>query len=206
MTNLKTYKDGSRLILVVENCTGEIAAKVNAFVLDLLGTNGPEVIPAVVPITVQEEAEPEVRPEQEITKENGNLFNAPAPEETAKNIPVDGPSGTLGNAINTGDTNTVVRVCVKATNLDESLRHTVIKLCKEYLLDDCSRRNPDNAGVHDFKSFCETYKPLIDKSLKNILSQAGHNKLHHFIAEAKLEVLRDAYSRLLDDLIVRMRK
>lgn len=68
MVNIKTYKDGDRLILVVENCVGETATKVNRFVTDLLGIEAiPQDVPDLVPIKVTEEPVPIVP--QPITEE-----------------------------------------------------------------------------------------------------------------------------------------
>ena len=37
MNNVKTYRDGDRFILVVENCNGSLATKVNEFIVSIMG-------------------------------------------------------------------------------------------------------------------------------------------------------------------------
>ena len=81
MVNIKTYKDGDRFILVVENCIGETAQKVNSFVADLLGLSEavkPVQVP-LKPIKVKEETPP-VLPSEEI-KEASFTEEAPRPQE-----------------------------------------------------------------------------------------------------------------------------
>ena len=86
MANIKTYKDGTRLIIVVENCTGPTAEKVNNFLLDILGTAQPKEVPAVIPIEETEDIAPEIRIEDEIGPENPTPFTAPSPEEIAEEL------------------------------------------------------------------------------------------------------------------------
>ena len=57
MVNLKTYRDGERMVLVIENCKGELEKKVESFISDLIGLNTSEQT-NLVPVKVQEEPDP----------------------------------------------------------------------------------------------------------------------------------------------------
>lgn len=108
LNNIKTYKDGARMILVVENCTGEIAAKVNDFILDILGFEStPATVPEIVPEQVKAEEKPDLTNATPVTRESGKAFDEPAPEAVAREYPVPGISATFGKALDTGDTNAV---------------------------------------------------------------------------------------------------
>lgn len=204
MANIKTYKDGARLIIVVENCVGDTAEKVNNFLLDVIGTAPPKTIPAVVPIEIEEEAAPEIRIEDEITAENPTPFVAPSSKESARACPVNGASGTLGRALDTGDTAAIVEFTAGVRNIDESLRHTALEMCKRYMLDDCICREPENASTSEMKRFVVNYLPLVKTSVKEILCGAGYADIDTFFEHANDIQQRGAYQSILDGLISRI--
>ena len=76
MVNIKSYKDGDRLVLVIENCTGDIAEKTNNFITSLLGIDiTPTQVP-LKPIKVAEEPMPEIpKEEMESPKPSENIVN-----------------------------------------------------------------------------------------------------------------------------------
>lgn len=205
MANIKTYKDGARLIIVVENCTGPMAEKVNNFLLDILGTAQPKEVPAVIPIEETEDIAPEIRVEDEIGPENPTPFTAPSPEEIARACAVTGASGTLGRAIDTGDTAAVVRLSTVAYKLDESLKCTVLALCKRYMLDDCVCREPENASADEIKRFVLDYYPLVKGNVAEILNKAGYADPDAFFKHANMVQKQGAYQSILDGLLGRIR-
>ena len=204
MANIKTYKDGSRLIIVVENCTGATAEKVNNFLLDVLGTVQVQEVPAVIPAEPKEEVIPEIRVEDEITPENPTPFVAPSSEARARECAVKGASGTFGRALDTGDTAAIVNISTRAHKLEESLHYTVVEMCKRYMLDDCIRREPETASTNEIERFVADYHPLIKASLGEILSAAGYADADAFFKHANMVQQRGAYQSLIDGLITRI--
>lgn len=202
MNNIKTYKDGERLCIVVENCTGATAAKVNRFLLDILGVPvEPAEVPGLTPVEVIEDPMPLTDDMEIITEEQ--LFDEPSPIEEARSLPVDGPSGTLGYALDTGDTYAVVRATL-APNLDERMRYTVIELCKEYMINDCLARVPETATRQDVQNFIVAYRPLIKAQLIELLNADGFNDLKAFLENVSVEKLQHAYRAILEALTTRM--
>ena len=214
MRNIKTYKDGSRLVIVVENCTGPLAAKVNNFILDVLGLDENSVnlqdvtqeVPGIVPEKPVEKERLDLSQAEEIKQGNEAPFDAPIPEELARSLPVDGPSGTLGRALDTGDTAAIVKMCLSTKNMDESVRYTALKLCKQYILKDCKRRTPECTPTNEIIKFFDVYKPLIGVAIKDILSKAGMSTLKVFFTLQDEYIHQDAYSTVLECIIGRVKE
>lgn len=206
MNNVKTYRDGARLILVVENCTGEIAAKVNDFVLDILQCNvapEPTPVPAIIPEKPVEEPMPNVEKATPINVESGRAFDEPVPEQMARNYPVDGVSGTFGVAIDTGNTETIVAVYQQINNMDVSMRYTITNMCKQYVRDDCLRRHPDCTNTSQIKKFFNEYKPLIGNELRYILSSSSYANIEDFLDFGDEYQHQEAYRYVIECLIKR---
>lgn len=212
MRNIKTYKDGSRLVIVVENCTGPLAAKVNEFILDVLGVGedapAPETvlteIPGIVPEKPIEEPAPDLSKATPIEKGDEAPFNAPIPEEMARGLPIKGPSGTLGRALDTGDTAAIVAMCMQTHNMEESVRYTALRLCKAYILKDCQNRIPECTPSNEIIKFFEVYRPLIGGAIRDILSQAGMSSLKDFFNMQEEYIQQDAYATVLECIIRRV--
>lgn len=204
MTNVKTYKDGSRLVIVVENCTGPLAEKVNNFLLDILGAEPPRTVPAVVPQEIREEPIPDTTIITEITETDPSPFKAPSSTEEARSYPVEGASGSLGRALDSGDTTAIVKLSTKTHLMDESLRYTVLELCKQYMLDDCIKRDPADASLKEITRFIGEYTPLIRACIQELLKQAGYADIKTYLECADIEQLRGAYQAVLDCIISRI--
>lgn len=204
MNNIKTYKDGARMILVVENCTGDIAAKVNNFILDILGMDSkPTSIPEIVPEAPKEEAIPDTTKATPITKETGKAFVEPVPEQVAREYPVPGVSATFGHAFDTGDTKAIVWAMMQSQRMDPAMQHTIIRMSKRYIQRDCSRRVPDAASIAQIRRFFDEYEPLIKRGIKQILNSAACANLDDFFGLTEEYVLQDAYRVILEDLLAR---
>lgn len=206
MNNVKTYRDGARLILVVENCTGEVAAKVNRFVMDILQCDAapePTRVPAVVPEKPVDEPIPDVTKATPITVEDGKAFDEPAPEEMARNLPVEGISGTFGIALDRGHTDTVVSVYLQINNMEDSMRYTVTEMCKKYVREDCLRRTPECTNTTQIRKFFNEYKPLIGNELKFILSSSTYATVEDFLDFADEYQHQDAYRYVIEALLKR---
>jgi len=206
MTNIKTYKDGDRFILVLENCTGELAAKVNQFILDVIGVPvTTELLPEIIPETVPAEEFPDMNKCLPITavSENAKPFCEPMTENDARNIPIYGRSETIGQAMDKGDTAAVIYMSTCAKMLKESARQGVVTLCKAYLRDDCSKRNIEHASTPEIQDFFLLYTPIIREELKRILDASGCMALEDFFAQSNMSTQRSAYKNILDCVIQR---
>lgn len=201
MTTVRSYKDGNRLILVVENVTGETAKLVNEFLAKIHGIPvASEPVPAVVPEARIEEPIPEILPEQEVADTSTPVFAEPAPEDMAMALPVSGECSTLGEAIKCHDTRAVVALVGKLDAVDEALRQTAMTLCKAYIYRDCCNRDPDITGTAEIQKFFADYAPLIKSATKQILEQMGYADLRNFFDFEQEFVHQDAYRAILDNL------
>lgn len=201
MANIKSYKDGDRLILVIENCNGELAVKANNFIADILGIvpAEPEPVLDVEPVSVANEAMPKIEECELIVDKKP--FSEPSPKEFAYNTFVEGGSGTLGNAIALRDTQAVIGVCASAGTLTTETREPVVEICKEYIYNDCILRNADLEALEDVKVFFDLYEPITKKAVKNILNSTGYANLNDFFELADEFMVRDAYRCILDELL-----
>ena len=176
----------------------------NEFLLDILGVETAKEVPAVIPQEVKEDPFPNFEEVDEITAPNA--FKAPSSEEQARSCPVEGASGTFGRALDTGDTVAVVMLSIKATNMEESLRYTVLKLCKRYMLDDCIKREAENASANEIRRFLLEYQPLIKGCLKELMNKAGFASIDQFLQDADMDSKRHAYQSVLDCIISRVKE
>lgn len=202
MANIKSYKDGSRLILVVENCVGETAAKVNNFLLDILGTAEQAEVPGVVPMTMQEEYPVDMTEAAEIDPYEREPFEAPSPEDVVRSMPVS-ETLTLGEAIDNNESALVVRAIKLLQNADDGTKMTGTALCKQYIWKDCQHRDPEIACTEEIMEFFKAYRPLIGVGIKQILESSGISSLEDFFALSDEYFHRAAYKSVLDDLIHR---
>lgn len=204
LNNIKTYKDGARMIMVVENCTGDIAAKVNNFILDILGMDSePTPVPEIVPEKPKAEPIPDTTKATPITRETGKAFEEPVPEQVAREFPVPGFSATFGRALNTGDTKAVVWAMMQTQHMNPAMQHTIVRMSKQYILQDCQRRVPANTTTAQIKRFFDEYEPLIKKGIKHILDSAAYATLNDFFELTDEYFHQDAYRVVLEDLIAR---
>lgn len=214
MQNIKTYKDGNRLVIVVENCTGELATKVNRFILDALGMPEissddmpeqakPVAVPAIVPEVVAEE-KIELDQCTPITASEEKPFEEPIPLQAANDVAVKGGSGTLGNAIRNKDTVAIVELVAKdSKTMNESTRTSVLALCKTYIREDCIKRDPYYATTAEIQKFFEIYEPLLTNSIQQILGSVGYANMRDFFGFTDEHVHQDAYASVLESLIER---
>ena len=129
MVNIKTYKDGDRLILVVENCVGETATKVNRFVTELLGIEEePIKVPNLTPIKVEEEPIPNM------------------PEPITETAPFAEPKET--------DNSAIIEDLLRR-NPETATRHEVSEFYEIYqkLLQDSVETLLNMAGYESFQDF-----------------------------------------------------
>lgn len=192
------------MILVVENCTGDIAAKVNNFILDILGMDSePASVPEIIPEKPKEEPIPDTTKATPITRETGKAFEEPVPEPVAREYAVPGGSATFGHAFDTGDTRAVIWAMMQAQHMEPAMKYTIIRMSKRYILWDCSRRNPETASTAHIKRFFADYEPLIKKGIKHILDSAAYATLNDFFELTDEYMHQDAYRAVLEDLIAR---
>jgi len=199
---IKFWRDGDRFVIVVDNCTGETATKVNRFIIDMLGLPQaavvePKILPAVVPtetVPINTDLCEVLEDATEITTSE-DLFKEPTLEAEARNIVVAGGAGTLGHAIETKDTATIVKTCA------ESKDPQVTKLCKSYIYTDCLRRDYEFATDAEIRTFYKDYEPLISAAITQILDSAGYASLDEYMDFASERLVRDAYRAIIESIL-----
>ncbi len=201
MNNIKTFRDGDRFVLVVENCKGSLAAKVNEIIVSLVGVEDEPIEVPLVPIKVEEENVPDVTSYEEVyqfldteKKIDPDVFRFVA--GNYKGLTFEEAQKKDGNK---AVAYTFAHVKEVAPNCQEQIRCK----CKEIMFYDygLGNYNPDLDSENDFRKFIDTYDSILDKTFKSISAQAGYENIQALIANARENVWRDAYSAAKKKLI-----
>ena len=197
MNNIKSYKDGDRLILVIENCTGDTAAKVNAFVADILGINedfpAPKEIEGVEPIVTAEIKMPDISKAKAIetiedffpVSQNKDIYSFSLPDEMYP----------LSVAISSMDIKYISKILIYCEANDFPEKEKVESICKQTLRDDCSIRVYDDS-MDRIDKFFEDYSDIITKEVKAICEATGNSDYQNFRINETEETIRDAYEAI----------
>ena len=209
---------GERLIVVVENCTGDTAVRVNQMLAALISDSpltpapsyeavpqpivktdvpDPIQVPAVTLEPVKEEPAPDLRKAEPIVSQT-DFFEEPIPEEDALNTPVQSGAKTLRGALEQNDVKAIVQCLFDSKNLPENTRHTVNKICRQFLQRDLDKREPAITAVQDIKAFVTAYLPFLKTPLRQILSQTGYESIEDFFQYSEEWLVQEAYRSLLE--------
>ena len=198
MKNVKTYKDGDRFVLVVENCTGELKAKVAELVLGILDLGeGPTELPHLSPIRVADEKVPEEKVLEDLPRKD--IENAvPKKDGFMSGGRYDGKS--FADAIRADGVAAAIYMLQNADAIAPGFVLSLKGKCKEAIGLDVWSRDPDTATAADFEGFVNLYGPLIgnENALGSILAQAGYSDISDFIAFAGDTMIKGAYEALLE--------
>lgn len=200
--SIKTFKDGNRMVIVVENITGKTASLINKFIMEALELSCEEEIEHeelldLVPTQPKEDEEIKTEELEPLTKDN--LFKEPLTKEEVLNIELR-PFYTIGEAIKEKDTQALVEHSIKAKTEEE------IDVIKEYIYKDCSSRETEWETHSEIRKFIITYKPLIENLLSQILDFAGYATIEDFLDFADIVLQIDAYRSIVDAMIERTKK
>lgn len=205
MVNVKSYKDGDRLILVVENCTGELAVKVNKFLSEIIGIEeAPATVPALVPPVVEEEAAPD------ITKQKSAMpgdFNEPPTEQEVLGYEfANGPflGMNLKDALEKSGVKAAIEIACNAKTLPKEVKENIVGICKHYLMNDLCKRDPKSDALFEISKFFKLYYPLIKSGVEQILAMAGYSDLTDFLDFSDEQTQRDAYESIIQGLSERV--
>lgn len=206
MVNIKSYKDGDRLILAIENCTGDLAIKVNRFLAEIVGIEAeePQIVPALEPPEVINE--PTLDLTKATTAKPGD-FKEPLSEKeilhyTLKEGVYSGKS--VEQAFNEFGVDAAIRLACEAKNIPEDIRESAVRLCKQNIMKDLNRRNTEMDSTEEIKAFFNQYKPLIRDGIEQILAMAGYVTLDEFFILADEQMQRDAYESIIQGLAERV--
>lgn len=202
MTNIKSYKDGARLILVIENCTGELARKCNAFLADLVGIDAaPEPIPAIVPIQVKDDPPPteqtlmHMEPVTQIIEEDQSCSSG------SQIIPSGPFKGLLVNdALQQYGIRAAIDLIQRRSQFPESVQNDLLVVTKKLIHANAASRNPETASLGEIKDFFEEFHPLIENSTRQILEMSGYSLILDFLDFAPEHMQQEAYFSVLDEL------
>lgn len=205
MVNIKSYKDGDRFILMVENCSGELAVKVNHFLTDIMGLDAePQKVPALIPqIVPQEKAldEPSLQPAYP-----GAFKEPPDVKEISAYVLTEGKySGeTVQQAIMKYGLNAAIDISCHAKAIDQTLQKQIIEKCKQIIYADVENRNAETDTMEEITTFFNQYNPLIESGVKRILEMSGYETLDDFFTFAEETIQRDAYYSIVNGLLARV--
>lgn len=202
MNNLKTYRDGDRFILVVENCKGSLAAKVNEFIVSIMGIKEEPTEVPLVPLKVEDEDIPDIDSCEEVLQ----FVDLEKHIDTDVFRFVDGiyKGMTFEEAQKKDGIKAVAYTFAHVKEVAPNCQEQILCKCKENLFYDCglSKYDPDLDSENDFRRFIDTYDSVLNKTFKSISAQAGYENIQTMIANARENVWRDGYAaakkKLLD--------
>lgn len=200
MNNVKTYRDGDRFILVVENCNGSLAAKVNEFIVSIMGIEEEPIEVPLIPIEVKDEDVPDISSCEEILRFNNlekqidsNLFRF-----------VDGlyKGMTIDEALEKDGVKAVAYTFAHIKEVAPNCTEQIRKKCEEILFSDygVDNYNPEFDSENDFRKFIDTYDSILNETFKTISDQAGYENIQVMIDSARENLWRAGYSAALQKL------
>lgn len=206
MVNIKSYKDGDRLILAIENCTGDLAVKVNRFLAEIVGVEAaePKIVPALEPPEVIDEITPDLT--KAIAAKPGD-FKEPLSEKeilhyTLKEGAYSGKS--VEQVFEEFGVDAAIKIACEVKIIPEDIRESVVKLCKRDIMKDLNRRNAEMDSIEEIKAFFNQYKFLVRDGIEQILAMAGYVTLDEFFILADEQMQRDAYESIIQGLAERV--
>lgn len=202
MVNIKSYKDGDRLILVVENCKGDTAVKVNAFLSSLMLDSEPQEVSHIAPMQIKEEKAPDISDLDEV---KGEAFDTPpSKEDTESSLLLTGAYKGLSikDAIaKDGVRAAATLIATKDSVISDNEKDNMVVICKETLRTDLYIRNMDMFDRSVFADFISVYEPLIKEGISQIINRAGYNSIDDLINFAPDHLLENAQEALIDGLM-----
>lgn len=199
MVNIKSYKDGDRLILVIENCTGDLAIQVNKFLAEIIGlkNSSPKEVPALVSIPVNDEPMPEIDTLQQA--HSGDFIEPPTDEEIKRFSFSDGAYKGMSvyDALKQDGIKAAVRISSKSNLLPKNIKGKAIEICKKSIAQDLCLKNTSTASRNEIYDFFTLYSPIIEDGIKQILCMSGYSSLSDFFAFADENTLKDAYEGIV---------
>lgn len=199
MTNIKSYKDGARLILVIENCTGELARKCNAFLADVVGIDAdPEPIPALVPLQIRDDPPPDERTMEPVVRMDEDKRDHSCESRQIPSGPYQGLR--VKDALLQHGVKAAIDLIQRRSQFPELVRDDLLAITKKMIYSNAAARNPDTASLEEIRAFFSEFQPLIVNSTRQILEMAGYSLIADFLDFAPEHMQQDAYYSVLDEL------
>ncbi len=205
MVNIKSYKDGDRLILTIENCTGELAQKVNTFLLDILGMEMEAIpVPAVEPIKIEEEKAPDIA---RLSVALPGDYDEPEPQEILEKHIIESGNFkgmSIKKAIEQSGMKAIIELVLYSKTREGSLKTDIVNFSKKKIAEDLQIRNMRITDAEEARDFINLYYPIIKDGISQILQMSGYADLDSFFEFASEEIINDAYQSLLQSLYKRV--
>ena len=185
---IKAYKDGDRLILVIENCTENLEEMLLHFLADVTEVPGLQPMP-------QTDEKIEI-PEEETPSKNSLLL---MPDE-----PYNGMS--VQEAIDRDGVPAAIQAAFFANSLNGKEKVFVMALVKKRLKEDLTARK--SAGIEkmekgkqgSLEDFFLTYEPLLANLIKDILVRNECASLGEFLKTDR-SILKKEYDSVFEKLL-----
>ena len=211
--NLQIFIDGSKRILVVDNCVGDTLELFNAMVRTLFSL--PDTTAKEIPCLVPSE-EADIRP-PETEKLQAVPLPVPCAASEKADIPIEKGGDTFpdialmtGNyagmtpkeAVETDGLKAVVDICSNIKEIEqEEVREQLLLVCKRLLSEDLERRTPETSETAEVAEFLQTYRPLLSmKFCRFVLENSGYSDMDQMLADNDPANRRTVYKACIDNL------
>lgn len=203
-TNVKTYLDGDRFIIVIENSKAPVIAdKIRAFIGDLQ-YNGP----------VEEIRALEAPPDPKLNEipwmpesSEGELPPKPISIEEAKQyIFQSGPYKglTFVQAIERHGRSASVAIFTSSRDLPQEIGNVLKNEARKLIISDLNARDSVMDTRKQIFDFLKSYRPIADDILNDLKEKQGCRTVEDLIKFSDEAMLRNIYQTTIDRLVDRM--
>lgn len=201
--NVKTFMDGDRFILVVEQAQkGETAKIIREFVGKLLIDAPAAEIKGLQPHPDPSDKLPFIPegygdevPDEPISEEEAKEYIFTSGEY--KGLCFNSATVKYGRSA-------AIKIYVLTDELPQNVGTVLKGICRNVILNDLNSRNPDEFVRKDVRSFIFSYRPIAEDLLKKMKDSQGCSSIEDFVKFSDNTVLSDAYKTLIKELKLRV--
>ena len=211
--NLQIFIDGSKRILVVDNCVGDTLELFNAMVRTLFSLPDTQAkeIPGVVPME-DTDIKPPVTEDLPTMPLPAPCVTSSIPAEQACN-PISALPDialTTGNyagmtpkeAVDTDGLKAVIDICSNIREIEqEDVRENLLSVSKQLIAEDLRNREPETSEAAEMAEFLQTYCPLLSMQFfKSALKKYGYAGTEQMLADNNPANFRAVYKLCIENL------
>lgn len=211
--NLQIFIDGSKRILVVDNCVGDTLELFNSMARTLFSLPDTEAkeIPGLVPMEEMNIKPPATENLQ--TMPLPTSYSSPEKAEDPVNafpdialMTGDYAGMTPKEAVETDGVKAVVNICSNIKEIEqEEVREKLLSVSKQLLAEDLCRRTPETSKAAEVTAFLQTYRPLLGMAFcKSVFGKFGYDDMEQMLTDDNPTNFRAVYESCIKNLMERL--